>query len=124
MKNIKKITIILVDDDEMLLDMYKKKITTSGFNILTAKNGKDGFRLMHSAEPSLMIIDLVMPVWDGFELYSRIRMENKDLPVVAFTNLSNESDKQEALNKGFLDYWIKSNYTPAQVVAKIKKILS
>ena len=124
MKNIKKITIILVDDDEMLLDMYKKKITTSGFNILTAKNGKDGFRLMHSVEPSLMIIDLVMPVWDGFELYSRIRMENKDLPVVAFTNLSNESDKQEALNKGFLDYWIKSNYTPAQVVAKIKKILS
>ncbi len=124
MKKLKKITIILVDDDEMLLDMYKKKISMSGFDILTAKNGKDGFKLMLNAQPSLMIIDLVMPNWDGFELYSRIRMENKEVPVVAFTNLSNNSDKQEALDKGFLDYWVKSDYTPAQIVAKIKKIVS
>jgi two-component system, OmpR family, response regulator MprA len=124
MKKIKDITIILVDDDEVLLEMYKKKIGMSGFNILIAKNGKEGFKLMHNSNPNLMIIDLVMPSWDGFELYDRIRMENKVIPVVAFTNLSDTSDKQEALDKGFFDYWVKSDYTPAQIVSKIKKILN
>jgi DNA-binding response OmpR family regulator len=123
MKNNNKITIILVDDDVILLEMYKKKISMSGFNVLIAKSGKEGFQLMHDSSPNLMIVDLVMPNWDGFELYNRIRVENKNVPVIAFTNLSDASDKQEALNRGFFDYWIKSDYTPAQIVTKIKKIL-
>lgn len=120
----KKITVAFVDDDEYLVEMYEKKLTLADFKVLTAKDGKEGLKKILASNPDLIILDLVMPNLDGFELFKRIKAANiKGIPIIAFTNLNSEGDKHEALRIGFSDYWIKSNYTPAQFIDKIKQLL-
>ncbi len=117
--------IILIDDDETLIDMYSTKLGLSGFNVLTASNGREGFDLVLANTPNLVLTDLVMPESDGFELLRRIKNDKKtkDFATVALTNLSSESDKKEALKLGAIDYLVKSNYTPAQIVEKVRGYL-
>lgn len=121
----KKITVAFVDDDECLVEMYEKKLTLANYKVLTAKDGKEGLKKIMSSNPDLIILDLVMPNLDGFELFKRIKTVNKTgVPVIAFTNLNSEGDRKEALKIGFSDYWIKSNYTPAQFIEKIKSLMT
>ena len=117
--------IILIDDDETLIDMYSTKLGLSGFNVLTASNGNEGFDLVSANTPNLVLTDLVMPESDGFELLRRIKNDSKtkDFATVALTNLSSDSDKKEALKLGAIDYLVKSNYTPAQIVEKVRGYL-
>lgn len=117
--------IILIDDDIALLEMYETKLAMSGFKVLTANNGKEGFELVSSNTPDIVLTDLVMPESDGFELLKKIKKDKrtKDFPTVALTNLSSENDRKEALNSGAIDYLVKSNYTPAQIVEKVKGYL-
>lgn len=117
-------TIILIDDDKILIEMYEKKITENNFLVITASNGKEGFELILKNKPDLIVTDLVMPIFDGFDLLEKIQhSEAKNVPVIAFTNLNDPKDIQEAIQKGFKEYWIKANYTPSQIVKKIKEIL-
>lgn len=117
--------IILIDDDVALLEMYETKLTNSGFKVLTASNGNEGFQLVSSNKPDLILTDLVMPESDGFELLRKIKKgkKTKDFPTVALTNLSSENDRKEAMGSGAIDYLVKSNYTPAQIVEKVKGYL-
>ena len=117
--------IILIDDDETLIDMYSTKLGLSGFNVLTASNGNEGFNLVSANTPNLVLTDLVMPESDGFELLRKIKndIKTKDFATVALTNLSSDSDKKEALKLGAIDYLVKSNYTPAQIVEKVRGYL-
>ena len=117
--------IILIDDDETLIDMYSTKLRLSGFTVLTASNGNEGFNVVSVNTPNLVLTDLVMPESDGFELLRKIKNDKrtKDFATVALTNLSSESDKKEALKLGAIDYLVKSNYTPAQIVEKVRGYL-
>jgi len=117
--------IILIDDDIALLEMYETKLVMSGFKVLTANNGKEGFQLVSANTPDIVLTDLVMPESDGFELLKKIKKDKrtKDFPTVALTNLSSENDRKETMRDGAIDYLVKSNYTPAQIVEKIKGYL-
>lgn len=119
------ILIILIDDDIALLEMYETKLTMSGFKVLTANNGKEGFQLVSANTPNIVLTDLVMPESDGFELLKKIKKDKKtkNFPTVALTNLSSENDRKEAMKAGAIDYLVKSNYTPAQIVEKVKGYL-
>lgn len=117
--------IILIDDDQDLLDMYETKLSLSGFKVLTATNGNEGFDLVSNNEPDLILTDLVMPESDGFELLRKIRNSKatKDFPVVALTNLSSDNDRDQAKKLGAVDYIVKSNFTPAQIVERVRYYL-
>ncbi len=118
-------TILLIDDDNVILEMYERKLKLNRFKVLKANNGKDGLELAKKEHPDLIITDLVMPGNDGFELLQRIKGDKKtqDIPVITLTNLSNESDRKEVLKLGAKDYIIKSNFTPAQIVEKVKEFI-
>jgi len=116
------VTIILIDDDEVLLEMYEKKLSLSGFEVLTAHNGGDGVKIASANKPDLILTDLVMPITDGFEVLRRIKSDKalKNVPAIALTNLSSEADKKAVFELGAIDYIVKSNYTPSQVVDRVK----
>lgn len=121
----KKYKIALIEDEPFLASMYSTKLEIEGFEVLKASNGEEGLKIVREGKPNLILLDIVMPKMDGFEVLKELRAdpEMAKLPVILLTNLGQRSDIEKGLAMGATDYIIKANYTPAQVVAKIKQHL-
>lgn len=124
MKKDKK-TIVLIDDDKWLIDLYGEKLRLEDYNVFTAHNGKDGYEMVLKEKPDLVLSDVVMAGGDGFYVLEKMRsnIETKSIPVISLTNLSNEQDKKALDELGTNDYLVKADYTPSQVVEKIRKMI-
>jgi len=124
MKKDKK-TIVLADDDKWLIDLYGEKLRLEDYIVFTAHNGKDAYELILKHKPDLVLSDVVMAGGDGFYLLKKIKdnPETQSIPVISLTNLSNEQDKQALEELGTASYLVKADYTPTQVVDKIRKVL-
>lgn len=121
----KKNNIVLIDDDRWLLDLYGEKLRMEDFVVHTATNGKEGYELITKHKPDIILSDVVMAGGDGFTLLRNVR-KNKDLddvPVIILTNLSSDMDREELEKSGSNGYLVKSDFTPSQVVDKIRKII-
>ena len=118
--------ILLIEDDELLSRMYKNKLTNQGFAVTCAFDGEDGLAKIFSLKPDLVLLDIMMPKLNGQIVLARAK-ENpttKNIPIIILTNLAGAHDAQTALLAGAKSYIIKSDYTPTQVVERIKEILS
>ncbi|KKQ61892.1 MAG: Two-component system sensor histidine kinase/response regulator,hybrid ('one-component system') [Parcubacteria group bacterium GW2011_GWE2_38_18] len=124
MKKEKK-TIVLVDDDKWLIDLYGEKLRLEDFNVFTAHNGKDGVEMILKHKPELVLSDVVMAGGDGFYVLEKVRANpiTHDIPVISLTNLSNDQDKEALYKLGTDEYLVKADFTPTQVVEKIRKLL-
>ncbi|MCB9802481.1 response regulator [Candidatus Nomurabacteria bacterium] len=113
-----KAKILLVEDEEMLANMYEVKFQNEGFDITKALDGATGLELAKSIKPDLMLLDVIMPKMDGFSVLKAIREdpEIKDLPVILLTNLGQDEDVQKGKELGVVGYLVKANVTPAEVV--------
>ncbi len=120
-----KIKVLLVEDDKMIIDMYTLKFTQEGFDVTQAENGKDGLESAKKMTPDVILLDIILPQMDGFTVLKSIKAEAslKDVPVVLLTNLGQDGDVKKGLELGATDYLIKANFTPAQVVDKVKSVL-
>ena len=120
--------VLIVEDDEVLSEMYKEKLKLEGYKVSTANDGKKALgRIKLGAD--LILLDILMPGLNGFEVLKRIKKDKaiSDIPVVVLTNIGGESldkDKNLALSLGATDYMIKALNTPEDVVNKIRIILS
>lgn len=117
--------ILLVEDDQFLLKMYKKKFEVSGFVVEIAHDGLEGLEKMKSFAPDLVMMDIMMPKLSGIEAIIKAKADPslKDIPIVVLSNLSSTTDAEEAVKKGAVDFLVKSNLTPNQVVNKAKLVL-
>lgn len=117
--------ILIIDDDPFILDMYVLKFKEVGFRIEIAKNGKDGLQKIIDAKPNVVLLDIVMPVMDGFEVLRHLAKEKKleGTKVILLTNLGQKDDVERGLKLGAKDYIIKAHFTPSQVVDKVKNVL-
>lgn len=117
--------IVIVEDEPFLASMYSTKFELAGFEVYRAEDGLVGERLVKEKQPDLVLLDVVMPKKDGFEVLSNLRKDEptSKLPVVLLTNLGQKSDIEKGLKMGANDYIVKANYTPAQVVEKVKEHL-
>lgn len=116
--------ILIVDDDEFLLDMYSTKFKENGFLVETAKNVSEAMEKVVVFEPHTILVDLVMPNIDGFDIIQSLRKEmGANALIIALSNLDQEDDIKKAISSGADDYIIKANFTPSQVLEKIKSIL-
>ena len=118
-------TILIVEDDSILLKMYTKKFEKDGFKVLQAIDGQEALDKIGSLEPSpgVILLDIMLPKIDGFEVLKKIKEnpKTKDIPVILSTNLGGgEEDRQKGKTLGAVDFLVKSEYTPAQIVEKIK----
>ena len=121
-------TIFIVEDDPILLKMYTKKFEKDGFKVLQAIDGQEALDKIGSLEPTpgAILLDIMLPKIDGFEVLKKIKEnpKTKDIPVILSTNLGGgEEDRQKGKALGAVDFLVKSEYTPAQIVEKIKGYL-
>ncbi len=117
--------ILLVEDDKFLSEMYVAKLTESGFSIETAFDGEEGLHKIKEMKPDLILLDIVLPKKDGFEILAELKKEKdlKDIIVIALTNLGQKEEVEKGLKLGADDYIVKAHFTPTEVVTKIKKKL-
>lgn len=120
--------ILIVDDDLFLLDMYVLKFKESGFNVEMATNGNDAINKLKDMveEPDAVLLDVLMPVMDGFELLKHIKdkgLVQKSKKII-LSNLGQKEEINMGLSLGADDYIIKAHNTPSEVVEKVKQLLA
>ena len=118
-------TILLIEDDDFLLTMYKMKLELENFKVITATNGENGLRMIREKKPDLILLDLVLPKMSGFEIMKELKKDKElwKIPVIMLTNLSQKDDVQKGFNLGAQEYLIKVHFLPSEVISKIRKIL-
>lgn len=117
--------ILIIEDDPFLSGMYQKKLKLSGFEVKVAADGKEGIEALKKDRPDLVLLDIVLPQMDGYEILKRLK-EDKDLrsiPVILLTNLGQKEEVEKGLALGADAYIIKAHFTPTAVVDKVKEIL-
>lgn len=123
----KKVTILVVDDDQDILELTAVSLTANGFEVLQAKNGKEALEWLDrkSAEIKIIILDIVMPVMDGFEFLEVVKKNEKykNIPVIIASNLDSDTDRQSAFALGAKDFYEKVKINPSQVAKKVKELL-
>jgi len=120
-----KTKILLVEDDQDLQEMYETKFAMEGFEVVKAENGVEALNKIPTAKPGIILLDIVMPEIDGFQVLKDLKAnpETKEVPVILLTNLGQDGDIKKGMELGAVDYMIKANFTPNEVVAKVKKHL-
>jgi len=118
-------TILLVEDDFFIADIYSTKLKECGYQIKVVENGAKLLESLKEGKPDLLILDIVLPKFSGWEILEKIKNnENlKDIKIVILSNLDQKEDIEKALKLGAVKYFIKTHYTPSQLVEEIKKIL-
>jgi DNA-binding response OmpR family regulator len=121
----KKQTVLIVEDDCFLSNMYKAKLELEDYVVLTATNGEMGLKMVKEKKPNLVLLDVIMPKMNGFEVLKEVKNDKnlKDIPVIMLTNLGQKKDVQKSFNLGASEYLIKAHFLPSEVVGKVKKFL-
>lgn len=119
-------TILIVEDDPVLLKMYSEKFTFEGFSVLNARDGEEALKVATTSQADIILLDIMLPKMSGTDFLEKFRASpgGKDVPVLALTNLAEEEEKQKALGLGVKEYLVKAMQTPEQVVEKVKKYIS
>lgn len=125
MANTKK-QILVVEDDQFLRGLMVKKLESEDFDVMQAVDGESGLRLAREKKPDLILLDLVLPGIDGFEVLKQLKADSDtaDMQVVVLSNLGQKDDIDRALSLGAKDYLIKAHFTPGDIVEKVKVLLS
>lgn len=118
-------TVLIVDDDSFNNSIYGKKFESIGCRVITARNGLDGIRLAKKHEPDLVLLGLMMPGLNGFEVLEGLKEDTElmHIPVIVMTGLSHESDIRKCQDLGCAAYLIKSQVKPEEVMKKVKSLL-
>lgn len=113
--------ILVVDDDPSLRQLLNWQLTAAGYRIIEAVDGANGLELFDAHKPNLVLLDIMMPMMDGWEVLREMRTRS-DVPVLMLTALSNESDQVAGLDGGADDYVVKP-FTLRQLLARIRALL-
>jgi len=114
--------ILLVEDDAMVSKLYQSKFDLERFETIIASNGQEALDKLPS-NPDLILLDLMMPVMDGFEFLEKVKKDPKyaKIPVIVLSILGQEADIKKAQKLGAIDYFVKEEVTPGQVVERIRQ---
>lgn len=118
--------ILIVEDDKFLRELIAKKLMREGYEVEEAIDGEDGVKKIKEMMPDLVLLDLILPGIDGFEVLKRVKEDDKtaSIPVVILSNLGQKDEIEKGLNLGAVDFLIKAHFTPEEIVEKIKLVLS
>lgn len=118
--------ILVIEDEPAILRVISAMLRREGFNVFTAKDGKEGITLVRKYQPHLVVLDIVMPEMDGITMLKQVRSINADqwgktVKVIVYTNLSYVERRKEAEQVGINDFLIKSDVGLSELVANIKE---
>ncbi len=117
--------ILIVEDDKFLRELIVKKLSNEGYEVAEAADGEQGLQQIKEAAPELVLLDLILPGIDGFEVLAQKREDPfiARIPVVILSNLGQKEDVDKGLNLGAIDYLIKAHFTPGEIIEKVRSIL-
>jgi two-component system phosphate regulon response regulator PhoB len=117
-------TILVADDEEDVRELVAYRLTRSGYEVIDAADGEEAFRLASERPPDLMVLDVMMPRLDGYELTRRVRAEEslRAVPVILLTARSQETDVGRGFEVGADDY-LKKPFNPDELVARVRAVL-
>ena len=118
-------TICIVDDQEVIVEMYKIKLEQAGYRVVVAEDGEQGYDVIKKIKPDLALIDIVMPKMDGLTLVRKIKKDRelKDIPIIILSNYTNPEENEEALKLGALFSLAKPHFLPSQILEIIDEVL-
>lgn len=121
----KKPVVLLIEDDNLISRMYQDKFTQEGYQVNVAFNGEEGLIKLKQEKPILILLDIVMPKMNGFEVLEKIKTnpEFKKIPVILLTSMDELDAAKKGLKLGASAYLIKSNYSPDQIISLATEIL-
>jgi DNA-binding response OmpR family regulator len=117
--------ILIIEDDKFLRELISQKLLKEGYDISEAVDGEKGLKSVQETKPDLVLLDLILPGIDGFEVLSRVKSDPliAQIPIVILSNLGQKDDIERGLKMGAVDYLIKAHFTPGEIISKIKGIL-
>lgn len=117
--------IAIIEDDAVINQMYRMKFEADGFEVQMASDGASGVELVKSYKPDIILLDLQMPHMSGDQALAVMRKEpwGADIPVLILTNLGEEEAPDSLKDLNVSSYIVKAEYTPKQVVARVKQTL-
>ncbi|MBL7154931.1 MAG: response regulator [Candidatus Portnoybacteria bacterium] len=118
-------TILFIEDEPFFQKAVGQFLEKEGFQTKSALDGQVGLALAKKFKPDLILLDLILPKQDGFEVLKELKKDatTKDIPVIILTNLEGGTDVEKALSLGATTYLVKANYELEEVVKKIKQTL-
>ncbi len=117
--------ILIIDDEAVLVDLLRTKLTQQGFDAIDARDGDDGLQKALAEHPDLILLDIIMPKMDGITMLKKLRADawGKDVPVIILTNLNTAEAVENSLSSGAYDYLVKIDYTLDDLVGIVRKRL-
>lgn len=117
--------ILIVEDDKFLRELIAQKLIKEGYEASQAIDGEEGIKKIKEEKPDLVLLDLILPGIDGFEVLSRMKEQSTltAIPVIILSNLGQKEDVEKGLKLGAVDYLIKAHFTPGEIIEKIRNTL-
>ena len=118
--------ILIIEDDKFLRELIARKLISEKFEVVAAVDGETGLKKAKQPKPNLILLDLILPGIDGFEVLAKLKADKdlSDIPVIILSNLGQQEDVDKGLEIGAVDYLIKAHFTPNEIVDKIRKALT
>ena len=118
--------ILIIEDDKFLRDLMARKLLKEGFDISEAVDGEQGVKEVKEKKPDLILLDLILPGLDGFDVLAKIKEDPvlAEIPVIILSNLGQKDDIERGLKLGAIDYLIKAHFTPGEIIEKIGRVLN
>ncbi len=117
--------VLVVEDDKFLRELIAQKLSREGHDVKEAVDGEDGLVKVKEERPDIILLDLILPGIDGFEVLAKIKEDPavEDIPVVILSNLGQRDDVERGLKLGAVDFLIKAHFTPGEIIEKIEKVM-
>jgi DNA-binding response OmpR family regulator len=117
--------ILIVEDDRFLRELMVRKLKMENFEVVEAEDGAEGLKKIKEEKPDLVLLDLILPEMDGFEVLEQKRKDEeiKDIPVIILSNLGQKEEIDRGLQLGAKDYLVKAHFSPSEIIEKVKLFL-
>ena len=118
--------IVVADDDRMFRKAAETTLRRQGYSVVTASDGEEALQLIRSERPDIIVLDLIMPKLQGFDVLQVLKQDSVTaaIPVIVLSSLTQEQDKQEALDLGAIAYFNKSTFSLGELVKQVESTLT
>ena len=115
--------ILIIEDEELLYNLLERKLNEKGYQASIAKDGAEGMKMIKEIKPDLVLLDIVMPNKNGFEVMDEIQTDEKlkHIPIIVISNSGQPVEIDKAKELGAKDWLIKTEFDPQEVIEKVKK---
>lgn len=117
--------VIYIEDEQEMIDLVRLILSRKGFEVIGATGGRDGLDLVRQKMPDLVLLDLMMPDMDGWDVYQQMKSDEltKEIPVIVITAKAQSIDKVLGLHIAKVDDYISKPFSPQELVESVEKVL-